>query len=316
MSSEACAPASKHRLEHANASHAPAVSRRRPPGCARGPRAQGNRRGTRRRTCTQTTQKKRSRRTDGEAGPQGKVGEGRGGGETSRTVRVGHEAGEQAGGGAAVAEQAVRRGRERLLLLLLMMMMLMMMLKRRRRHADLAGAAVRPLERPAAAAVRAAGGLAGGEAGGLGGVEPADGRRRRVGVAAGDGLRDGGEERARRGAVPRQLPRPGRRRHRAVVVVRRRQAVHGGCAAAAGDRWGGARCDLVVVVVVVEWEARWCGGAVAAAFEPASEMPRGRGDGCWAGARTDAPAAGPTQRKDARKEGKEGSQGTACICIV
>jgi hypothetical protein len=212
-----------------------------------------------------------------------------------------------------VAEQAVRRGRERLLLLLLMMMMLMMMLKRRRRHADLAGPAVRPLERPAAAAARAAGGLAGGEAGGLGGVEPADGRRRRVGVAAGDGLRDGGEERARRGAVPRQLPRPGRRRHRAVVVVRRRQAVHGGCAAAAGDRWGGARWDLVVVVVVVvvvEWEARWCGGAVAAAFEPAPEMPRGRGDGCWAGARTDAPAAGPTHRgrtrgRKGRKEARE-----------
>jgi hypothetical protein len=262
-----------------------------------------------------TTQKKRSRRTDGEAG------EGRWG-ETSRTVRVGHEAGEQAGGGAAVAEQAVRRGRERLLLLLLMMMMLMMMLKRRRRHADLAGPAVRPLERPAAAAVRAAGGLAGGEAGGLGGVEPADGRRRRVGVAAGDGLRDGGEERARRGAVPRQLPRPGRRRHRAVVVVvvvRRRQAVHGGCAAAAGDRWGGARWDLVVVVmVVVEWEARWCGTAGARWLLLLSRFRRCPGAGGMDVGRVHArthPRRVPP-RKDARKEGKEGSQGTACICIV
>lgn len=139
-----------------------------------------------------------------------------------RTVRVGHETGEQPGGGAAVAEQPVRRprGRERLVLL-------------RLRHADLAGAAVGPLER-AAAAVRAAAGLAGGEAGGLGGVESADGRRGGVvAAAAGDGLRDGRQERPRRGAVPRQLPRP-RRRH--PPVVRRRQAVHRRCLAAAAAR--------------------------------------------------------------------------------
>jgi len=175
----------------------------------------------------------------------GRAGEG----WARRTVRVGREAGEQPGGGAAVAEQPVRRprGRERLLL--------------RRRHADLAGAAVGPLERArsGAAAVRAAAGLAGGEAGGLCGVEPAEGRRRGVVPAAGDGLRDGRQERARRGAVPRQLPRP-RRRHRP-LVVRRRQAVHrrpmSSCCWRAIGR--GAREFVCFVLVVVMPGARWCG---------------------------------------------------------
>ena len=183
--------ARKPKLQHG--SHAPAWT-------ARGPRETGEP-GRRRNHAAGWV---RAIEADGEAGE----------GWARRTVRVGREAGEQPGGGAAVAEQPVRRprGRERLLL--------------RRRHADLAGAAVGPLERArsGAAAVRAAAGLAGGEAGGLCGVEPAEGRRRGVVPAAGDGLRDGRQERARRGAVPRQLPRP-RRRHRP-LVVRRRQAVH------------------------------------------------------------------------------------------
>lgn len=98
-------------------------------------------------------------------------------------MRVGHETGEQPGGGAAVAEQRGGRGGSQQVVLLLL---------QRRRHADLAGAAVRPLE-GRASAVGAAAGLAGGEPRGLGGVEPAHGRRRRRrGVAAGDGVGDGG----------------------------------------------------------------------------------------------------------------------------
>lgn len=135
-----------------------------------------------------------------------------------RTVRVSHEAGEQAGGGAAVAEEP------RLLLLLR---------EGWRRHVDLAGAAVGPLERRRGVR-RAAAGLAGGEPGRLPREEPAHHGRHRLVVllllgvggqlasAAGDGVGQRGEERARRGAVPRQL-----RRWRHPPVVRRRRAVHG-----------------------------------------------------------------------------------------
>lgn len=134
-------------------------------------------------------------------------------------MRVGHEAGEQPGGGAAVAEEP------RLLLR-----------EGRRRHVDLAGAAVGPLERRRG--VRPAAGLAGGEPGRLPREEPAHhgphwlvllgrGVKGHLASAAApapaarDGVGQRGEERARRGAVPRQL----RRRH--APVVRRRRAVHG-----------------------------------------------------------------------------------------
>lgn len=128
-------------------------------------------------------------------------------------MRVGHEAGEQPGGGAAVPEQRGDPGA-------LPAAAVLPHLRGghgRRRDADLAGAAVRALER--GPPVRPAAGLAGGDPGGLAGEESADGRR----GLAGDGFGDGGEERARRGAVARQAL-VARRRHRA---VRGREAVHG-----------------------------------------------------------------------------------------